>query len=141
MAHDHGPLATTMRTYGARRSRSPPTNPRPPRPRWATTSTSSRSARSQGRALVLAGLQVPRVREEPAAGNGLWRERFKYKNAGRPGERGEGYYFDVPIAITDPVVSAWLRDKPPGMALMPDEFIAGVEALASDPVNGAKRFA
>ena len=42
--------------------------------------------------------------------------------------------------LTDAAYSAWLRDKPPGMALMPDEFIAGVEALASDPSNGAKRF-
>jgi len=37
-------------------------------------------------------------------------------------------------------VSGWLRDKTPGMTLMPDEFIAAIEALASDPVNGAKRF-
>jgi len=66
---------------------------------------------------------------------------FKYKNAGRPGERGEGFYFDVPVEITDPVVSAWLREKPPGMVQLPVEFIAGVEALASDPANGAKRFA
>jgi len=142
MAHDHGPLATTMKDV--RRAPFSFTSNEPEASEAALGNDiyviEVRSEAKGARSYWL-GYKYRAYEKYPPAGNGLWRERFKFKNAGRPGERGEGFYFDVPVEITDPVVSAWLREKPPGMAQLPVEFIAGVEALASDPANGAKRFA
>jgi hypothetical protein len=142
MAQDHGPLATTMKDV--RRAPFSFTSNEPEASEAALGNDiyviEVRSEPKGARSYWL-GYKYRAYEKYPPAGNGLWRERFKYKNAGRPGERGEGFYFDVPVEITDPVVSAWLREKPPGMVQLPVEFIAGVEALASDPANGAKRFA
>ena len=141
MAHDHGPLATTMKDV--RRAPFSFTSNEPEASEAALGNdiyVIEVRGEAKGARSFWLGYKYRAYEKYPPAGNGLWRERFKYKNAGRAGERGEGFYFDVPIAITDPLVSAWLRDKPPGMALMPEEFVAGVEALASDPSNGAKRF-
>jgi hypothetical protein len=141
IALDQGPLAATMKDV--RRAPFSFTSNEPEASEAALGNdvyvievrTEAKGARS-----YWLGYKYRAYEKYPPAGNGLWRERFKFKNAGRAGERGEGFYFDVPIAITDPVVSAWLREKPPGMAQMPEELIAGVEALANNPDNGAKRY-
>lgn len=143
MAHDHGPLASTMKDV--RRAPFSFTSNEPEASEAALGNdiyVIEVRAEAKGARSYWLGYKYRAYEKYPPAGNGLWRERFKYKNTGKPGERGEGFYFDVPIAITDPAVSAWLRDRPPGgMAQMPAELVAGVEALASDPGNGAKRFA
>ncbi|HWI81152.1 hypothetical protein [Ramlibacter sp.] len=77
----------------------------------------------------------------PPAGGGLWRERFKFKNAARPMERAEGAYFDAPVEIENPQVTAWLREKAAVMAEMPEHLTSALDALLDDPARGAKRFA
>jgi len=77
----------------------------------------------------------------PPAGGGLWRERFKYKNAARPMDRAQGAYFDSPIEIVDAQVNAWLREKTPAMAEMPEHVASALDALLANPEYGAKPFA
>jgi hypothetical protein len=127
VAHDHGPLATTMKDV--RRAPFSFTSNEPEASEAALGNdiyVIEVRGEAKGARSYWLGYKYRAYEKYPPAGNGLWRERFKYKNTGRPGERGEGFYFDVPIAITDPLVSAWLRDKP---WHGPDarQFIAGVE--------------
>ena len=76
----------------------------------------------------------------PPAGGGLWRSRFKFKNAARPIEQAEGAYFDVPVEITDAGTSAWLREKTHGMAEIPAHLVAALDAMLDRPEHGAKPF-
>lgn len=142
LVQDHGPLAAMMRDV--RRAPFSFTSNEPEASEAALGNdiyVIEVRAEAKGARSFWLGYKYRAYEKYPPAGNGLWRERFKFKNAGRAGERAEGFYFDVPIEITDPVVGAWLREKTPGMAQMPAEFIAGVEALAANPGNGAKYFA
>lgn len=76
----------------------------------------------------------------PPAGGGLWREKFKFKNAARPTRRAEGAYFEVPVEITDAETTDWLRGKTAGMAEMPETVAAALDALLDDPAHGAKGY-
>lgn len=141
LAHDHGPLATTMKDV--RRAPFSFTSHEPEASEAAQGNdvyVFEVRGEARGPRSYWLGYKYRAYEKYPPAGNGLWRERFKFKNAGRAGERGEGFYFDAPVAVADPGIAAWLRDKPAGMLLIPEEFVAGIEALASDPGNGAKRF-
>jgi hypothetical protein len=74
------------------------------------------------------------------AGGALWPGDFKFKNAARPAMLAEGAYFDSPVEITDPDVKGWLRDKLPGMAEIPAQMVAPLEAILGNPAYGAKSF-
>jgi len=77
----------------------------------------------------------------PPAGGGLWRGRFKFKNAARPMDRAQGAYFDTPVEIVDVDANAWLREKTPAMAEMPEHLVDALDALIDNPEHGAKLFA
>ena len=89
----------------------------------------------------MAGLQVPGLRKYPPAGGGLWRGRFKFKNAARPMDRAQGAYFDSPVEIVDVDANTWLREKTPAMAELPEHLVEALEALIGNPQHGAKLFA
>ena len=77
----------------------------------------------------------------PPAGGGKWLEQFKFKNAARPCQQAEGSYFDAPIEIAESALTAWLREKQPGMVEIPAEFVPLLDSLLGDPANNARAFA
>lgn len=87
------------------------------------------------------GYKYKAFEKYPPAGGGRWREHFKFKNAARACERPEGSYFDEPIEITEAQMNTWLRERPPGMAEIPEDLVPGLDDLLGDPANHAKAFA
>jgi len=77
----------------------------------------------------------------PPAGGGKWLEQFKFKNAARGCEQADGSYFDAPIQVVEPRLTAWLGEKWPGMAEIPSELVSTLDSLLGDPANSAKAFA
>ena len=75
------------------------------------------------------------------AGGSLWDGKFKYKNSAKWGEPATGSYFDEPVQVEDPAVCEWLAVKQPGMAEIPPELLAAVDAQIANPANQARAFA
>ena len=73
------------------------------------------------------------------AGGAPWKERFKFKNAAKPGP-SEGIYFDRPIVIADPDFNGWYKGETLGMTEIPEKHVAVLERLIADPVNNALPF-
>lgn len=86
------------------------------------------------------GYQYRAYEKYPPAGGGLWLAQFRFKNTSRPCEQAEGRYFDSPVEITAPPLNLWLRERPPGMAEIPDELLPALDALLDDPQHQAKAY-
>lgn len=87
------------------------------------------------------GYKYKAFEKYPPAGGGKWHDQFKFKNAARACEQPEGSYFDEPVEITEAQVNAWLREKPLGMAEIPEDLLLGLDSLLVNPDNPAKAFA
>jgi hypothetical protein len=87
------------------------------------------------------GYRYKAFEKYPPAGGGKWLERFRFKIAARPCEQAQGRYFDNPIEIVQSNLTAWLREKQPGMLEIPAELVSGLESLLGDPANHAQAFA
>lgn len=74
------------------------------------------------------------------AGGGRWKGKFKYKNSSVPGERAVGFYFEELPRINDVEFCDWLRSQTFGMAQIPNQLIATLEALIANPENNPLRF-
>lgn len=74
------------------------------------------------------------------AGGGKWKDQFLYKNSAEPMGKTVGYYFDALPKIASVAICDWLLSQTLGMARMPDDLAAQLDAFARLPVNGAKRF-
>lgn len=74
------------------------------------------------------------------AGGGLWKDKFKFKNAAAPGDVAVGAYFETLPQITDTAFCEWLHGQTHGMAAIPEAHAAMLDALIEDQGNGAKRF-
>jgi hypothetical protein len=98
-------------------------------------------AESKGSYSYWLGYKFKAFEKYPPAGGGKWLEKFKFKNAAKPCEQAEGSYFDAPIEILDPRLSAWLGEKRPGMAEIPPELVLTLDSLLCDPANNAQAFA
>lgn len=75
------------------------------------------------------------------AGGSLWEGKFKFKNSARWGEPATGSYFDVPVQIEDAAFCAWLAPKDAGLAEIPADLLAAIDAQIANPANQARAFA
>jgi hypothetical protein len=75
------------------------------------------------------------------AGGGLWEGKFKFKNSAKFAEPATGHYFDGPVRLADAAVCEWLAVKLAGMAEIPPELLAMIDAPFADPANDARTFA
>jgi hypothetical protein len=98
-------------------------------------------AESKGVCSYWLGYKFRAFEKYPPAGGGKWLEQFKFKNAARACEQAEGSYFDAPIEIVEPRLTAWLGEKRPGMAQIPPELVPALDLLLGDPANNAKAYA
>lgn len=75
------------------------------------------------------------------AGGGLWKKRFKFRNSSTPGTPAIGAYFESLVQVTDVAICDWLLAQTLGMAEIPSSLVSTLDALISNPANGAKKFA
>lgn len=71
----------------------------------------------------------------------LWKDEFTYKNSAKPGAKAEGMYFETPVEIDKNAFNDWFLALRPGMAEIPWPLVLELDAIISDPANGAKGFA
>jgi hypothetical protein len=75
------------------------------------------------------------------AGGGLWKDEFKFKNSATPGEPAIGVYFEPFVELSHPTVIDWLTTKQPGMAEIPQDVLAALQAIEANSTAYAKHFA
>ena len=142
VVEDHGPLSKIMKEV-----RSRPYSFTSNEPEASAASSGGDvfvvevHALAGGRRSYRLGYKYRAYEKDSPAGGGLWRDRFKYRNAARPIGQAEGAYFDSPVEIADSDSLTWLRAGPLGMVELPPDVERVLEAIIANPANAAKGYA